>query len=377
MQNNTASNQDTAEYFAIFLMTLDRNVFGHNRFTIVDKNLFKNGNNEARYVVFAENQNRQGRNSLLTPIEVCADVDIPYAACSTPWASQCTPVCDECIVCTAVVTLTYCWTEYVDDGSGGGGTGGTGGSGSGGSTPPECPGTPTARTEDVTNPCGPGWEPGPTFSTEDPCIKLSPFTTDSYFKNAFTDLKDKANPNAPNPENREFVYKYQADGVMIGPAAGEPNKCEIEQKTMYMLPVKAYMHSHYPGCPEPIFSPGDIQLAFDLYKTNKVVYPFVFAVATAQGNYVMVINDPTAFNDFGENYFLEDSPKDPEDLTKSFKSYKLSLSNSAAQNEKLFLDFLKAQNGAGIELLKANSDFTQYERLTLGRNGQRIATPCN
>jgi hypothetical protein len=33
----------------------------------------------------------------------------------------------------------------------------------------------------------------------------------------------------------------------------------------------------------------------------------------------------------------------------------------SAQNEKLFLDFLKGQNGTGIELLKANSNFTQYE----------------
>lgn len=381
MQNNTASNQDTAEYFAIFFMTLDKNVFGHNRFTIIDKNLFKMGNSEARYVIFPGDQNRQTRNNILTPVEVCTNVHIPYGACSTPSASQCIPTCDECIVCTAVVILTYCWTEYIDDGSGGGsgtgGTGGTGGGGNGNTTPSECPGTPTARTEDVTNPCQPGWEPGPTYSTEDPCIKLSPFTTDSYFKNAFTDLKNKANPNAPNPENREYIYKYQSDGIMVGPVAGEPNKCEIEQKTMYMLPVKAYMHSHYPGCPEPIFSPGDIQLAFDLYKTSKVIYPFVFALATAQGNYVMVINDPSAFDAFGSKYFLEDSPKDPSDLARVFKTYKLSLSNPFALNEKLFLDFLKEQNVTGIELLKANSDFTQYKKLTLKRDGQLLVIPCN
>lgn len=381
--------------FHVFAM-LDRSVFSRNKFRIIDQNLLTNQEEAAlssaginfdstevvcTYQPLATG-GRANRNNILYEVLVCED----YSTClEIGTGSQCLRQgranygpfgC-----CLISVTQTICTTVWVDipgSGNGGGngsGSGGSGGGSGGGGTPPECGSTLPGRTN-LTDSCGPGWVPDPTYSTEDPCIKLSPFTTDSYYINAFTDLKNKANPNAPNPENREYIYKYQADGDMIGPVAGEPNKCEIEQKTMFMLPVKAYMHSHYPGCPEPIFSPGEIQLAFDLYKTNKVVYPFVFAVATAQGNYVMVINDPTAFDDFGSKYFLEDSPKDPEDLTKVFKTYKLSLSNSVAQNEKLFLDFLKGQNGTGIELLKANSGFTQYEKLTLSENGQLIVTPC-
>ncbi|HEX4877269.1 MAG TPA: hypothetical protein VFV31_11405, partial [Chitinophagaceae bacterium] len=197
MQNNTASNQDTAEYFAIFFMTLDKNVFGHNRFTIVDKNLFKNGNSEARYIIFPGEQNRQSRNNILTPIEVCTNVHIPYGACSTPWAEKCIPTCDECIICTAVVILTYCWTEYIDDGSGGGngtgGTGGTGGGGNGSTTPPECPGTPTARTEDVTNPCGPGWTPTspPTaIYPQNPCTVVDSLLKTNSFPQLLNNLRD-------------------------------------------------------------------------------------------------------------------------------------------------------------------------------------------
>ena len=379
----------TAERLALFFMMLDNRTFGHTEFIVTDTSLFPSAVTTVGYKklgIVNVYSPSSGRNNLVDYTLVCVD----FYVCGDPngnYYGVCVNSCDYLNCAASPGSPGYCYLvnsicEWVETGAGGGGgtggtggTGGAGGGGGGGSGPPTCSGG-SLRTEDVTDPCQPGWEPGPTYSTEDPCIKLSPFTTDSYFKNAFTDLKDKANPNAPNPENREYVYKYQADGVMVGPAAGESNKCEIEQKTMYMLPVKAYMHSHYPGCPEPIFSPGDIQLAFDLYKTNKVVYPFVFAVATAQGNYVMVINDPTAFDDFGSKYFLEDSPKDPEDLTKVFKTYKLSLSNSVAQNEKLFLDFLKGQNGTGIELLKANSGFTQYEKLTLSENGQLIVTPC-
>lgn len=383
--STTAITDTTAEKMALLFMVLDRNTLGHQEFTIRDKRLFHGSTNYADTAnierkIKIEPVQTSGRSSLMASICYTTSVWTVTANWHCTHSGQCASgVCDECPLCVDYTmtqhTEVHCFDEEIGDPTTGGGTG-SGGS-SGNSTPMQCTGTPAARTENVTNPCEPGWEPGPTYSTEDPCIKLSPFTTDSYFKNAFTDLKNKANPNVPNPENREYVYKYQSDGIMVGPVAGEPNKCEIEQKTMYMLPVKAYMHSHYPGCPEPIFSPGDIQLAFDLFKTSKVVYPFVFAVATAQGNYVMVINDPTAFDNFGSKYFLEDSPKDPGDLARVFKTYKLSLSNPSALNEKLFLDFLKEQNVTGIELLKANGDFTQYNKLTLKRDGQLFVIPCN
>lgn len=117
-------------------------------------------------------------------------------------------------------------------------------------------------------------------------------------------------------------------------------------------------------------------MAFDLFKSNKIVYPFVFGVATAQGTYVMVINNLELFNSFGSQYFLEDSNKDPEDLDKLYKAFRLSLSLSPEENEILFLKFLNRLGGTGIEILKANNDFSQYQKLTL-INGQLQLTPCN
>ena len=159
-------------------MSFDRHVFGYTHFDITDKDLFKNGNNEARQVIFSDTQTTGGKSNILAPIEVCADVNVPYTVCSTPNAPICNPDCDECAICTAVAVLTYCWTQYIDDGSGGSGGGGTGGSGGGSggggnNTPPPCGNTPVATKGSVQEGCQPGWTPtsggGTTTDPENPC----------------------------------------------------------------------------------------------------------------------------------------------------------------------------------------------------------------
>jgi len=166
IQNNITSISDSAEYFALFFMTLDNNVFGYRKFNIVDTNLFKHGNHRPLQVSF-DSANINGRNNLFALVEFCQDVTISFNDCTYPGYAECTPTCDGCYECTSSLSYEYCWEEYVYTGGGGGGTGGTGGGSGGsggGSTPPECGGPTPAARSNVAAPCGGGggWTPIPT-----------------------------------------------------------------------------------------------------------------------------------------------------------------------------------------------------------------------
>lgn len=163
-QNSTTAISDTAEYFAIFFMTLDENVFGYNRFKIIDTSLFKRKNHKSDYITL-KTANKNGRSSL-QEVERCQDVYIYYLDCTyydDPDVDDCRPECDECSLCYASYPYQYCWTEYIYDNStgstggttGGGGGGSTGGGGDG--TPPDCGGI-EERTILVEG-CESGWQP--------------------------------------------------------------------------------------------------------------------------------------------------------------------------------------------------------------------------
>jgi uncharacterized membrane protein YgcG len=183
-QNNANSHTDSAEYYAIFFMVLDKTVFGHTRFDITDQNLFKqNGKLPLRIRLY--NSQSSGRSSLVEPVDFCEDVTITFQDC--PYIAmygQCYGpggACDNCPLCTGSISYTYCWTEWIETGGGGGGStgggstgggGGSGGSGGGDGTPPPCPGMPVARMQ-VPEGCSPGWQPsgggGGSTTPPDPC----------------------------------------------------------------------------------------------------------------------------------------------------------------------------------------------------------------
>jgi hypothetical protein len=79
MQNSPTEVKDSAEYYAIFFMQLDKLVFGRDRFKIVDPNLFRNGNHRALYVTLSDSANAGGRSNL---VEVCQDVIVIYENCT-------------------------------------------------------------------------------------------------------------------------------------------------------------------------------------------------------------------------------------------------------------------------------------------------------
>lgn len=162
IQNGHHSVSDSAEYYAIFFMALDKNVFGHTRFAITDTNLFRQNNHKPLFIELDSAANSTGTSKRSSFTRVCENVTIYIIDCTYPGHPNCTPVCDGCWECTSFITYQYCWEEYLGEGGAGGGgsSGGTGGGGTGGGgfVPPDCGGMPAARGT-VVQGCEPGWYP--------------------------------------------------------------------------------------------------------------------------------------------------------------------------------------------------------------------------
>lgn len=390
LQNNTASYQDTAEYFAIFFMTLDKSVFGYNRFNITDKNLFKNGNNEARFITLSNpNSNRNNLAELLMPIEVCQSTNTYYTVCAYPGHPRCTPNCDECWECTAVLQLTYCWTEWVDDGSGGGsggntgGTGGTGGGSSGGSTPPPCPNTPAARTENVTNPCTGGWTPDPNTGTanysNNPCTVVDSLLKTNSYPQLLNNLRDST------PIHHEIGYSFTLPDTSNNTHTYYAGQGSLAVNIDPTSPVDGIMHNHYDTAGRHlIFSAEDITYLAQLFVRNEIsdLKTFTFTLVTDSTAYILMISDSTKFRNFVNAWLNTD--KHMENFgTIFYDTYNVAGNGlTVAQKEKNFLDVLKkamqfaSQDGIGLKLFRGNSDMTIFSPIKLNSNGQVRPDPC-
>jgi hypothetical protein len=101
---------------------------------------------------------------------------------------------------------------------------------------------------------------------------------------------------------------------------------------------------------------------------------------TDTGVYFIVVDNPTAFDQFARKWLRDDSPGDLYGLNKNYIEYNINRQNSAAENEKRFLQFLKEQSpgtSSGLKLLKVNADLSGLKQLSLDENNQLIPTPCN
>lgn len=210
-QNNLTSYTDSAEYYAIFFMVLNKAVFGHTQFTITDTSLFKH-NSHKPVKIQLDSVYISGRTSFMEPIEICQETTIWYQNC--PWNNTtCTGpggTCDNCWQCTDYISWTYCWTEWIETGGGGGGggTGGSGGSGGtggsgGGSTPLDCEGptAPFAGKTYLVDPCSGGWEPIPI--EDEP-----PVPTITYLTNTLGLSSSQISFLIQNPTYQEPLYSY-------------------------------------------------------------------------------------------------------------------------------------------------------------------------
>jgi hypothetical protein len=150
MQNSHNSLGDTAENFAVLIMNLDKNVFGYNKFTILDSNLFKQNNKKALFVKLDTSSQNSGSNLMNTD---CLDATITWNTCPyTPGnCSGPNGTCDNCPdYCTSSIHWTYC-PPSGSPGDGGVPSGGPWGGPSGNPPPTGSGGWAPAPTPIITN----------------------------------------------------------------------------------------------------------------------------------------------------------------------------------------------------------------------------------
>lgn len=354
-QNGTLEDTSvTAERIAFTLMTLDKEVFGHTKYKITDTKLFEN--------YFPDSL--RGNQSYLE-LDSVSGFGNRTEAMAAPITF--TVYCGACVSMYWQIIYYYnlngipTW-EFPSGGGGGGST----------STPPDCPGIPVARTENVINPCEPGWIPiPPTEPPINPCDKVASLKTDSLFKADVNDLKNRLT------ENKEYAYLHKSTGGRQSFHTGVANQCEVSVSinTVTTPKLKSYIHSHNNTCPLPIFSPDDLKTLYELYSMGKTDSVFTFGVITDVGVYLMVIDDALALDNFYTKYFTESGSSDADNLSRKYNAYKIKRTNTPEENEKRFLEFLKDE-GVGLKLLKANNDLSGYSTISLNRDKNRVVTPC-
>ncbi len=167
-----------AEKIAVFFMFLDKEVFNHQRFSIIDTTLFLKGQNVAYNIRFdTVDHTIANLNSYET---VCLYVGVTtYHACPS-FAPHSTSSSNILPRCPVVTWQPICWQQLILDLGDGGGLGG--GGSTGGGTPPPCGGPNgfavegNGNTSNYNEPCGPGWEPEP---IDDEPTEFNPFIADT------------------------------------------------------------------------------------------------------------------------------------------------------------------------------------------------------
>lgn len=157
---------------------------------------------------------------------------------------------------------------------------------------------------------------------------------------------------------------------------GNPNAEGIEFSVNSS--IDGYIHTHYTGLLS-IFSPNDILALYTLMNNNLMSNPsnFTAGVVTANGtSYLLMINDLQKFNSFSQNYLSNEVSFNMYSNLYD-KIYNIKPSNDILQNEKSFLQMLKATN-SGLKLLKGNTGtFDDWDVLNIDQNNNITSADCN
>ncbi len=381
MQNSPNSVQDTAEKFAILFMRLDKAVFGHKKFSIIDNNLFKrNGKN----AVWAELLDSAAQNNLDAPLS-CTDVTFTWEDC--PYPGNCAGVngtCDRCPDCMSSLTYTYCMDSGSGSSSGGSGipTGGgpSGPSGNGGCS--GCGGGGSGTTPPSTT--TPGWtyyQPIEDYIDNNPCDTLSKYALANNFQLIFQDLKNKV---ASRTENLYIVHNllnptsnsnplYLTNGHNDAFSVYPTNEAQFVNSW-------GWFHNHFADSDSAslIFSAGDLNILAEQIVRDSNYFQIDYkrfmigVISDSSAQYILMVDNINTFKLWATTTAKYDVAIDGlfygEKLTQEF------LPLSKAESEKRFL---KVIQNAGLKLFRGSNDFTTWTGLKLNNTGTEVInSPC-
>jgi len=394
------SVDSTAENVALLFMMEDKNVFGYDRFTITDSNLFStiptSPNYNGREIRFPTSA---ARTMLEYEVEVCFNTYV----CNYPNSTNCSDGCDYMNCATNInpchLVLSVCWYYTYDvggggwsTGSGGGPEGGVyGGGGSGGGwnswDPPICEEEPQGRSANYQD-CGPGWiPPGIDVPIEyDPCAeaqlgasKATTLSQNSVYSTAKSNIQ-----SAGASDNNEHSVTFGKDAgnniTASSMTTGGPNSGNV---TTSWPGAFADIHNH-PANTTP--SPGDF---YGLITTNQNYsgYDTRFVVTASGSVYALLITDLARASAWATNNpmqqitgFPPDFPVTIADDFADAKSYMINIMgiNSLIADEMAMALVLEKYN-TGVALLKQNpgGDFKRLLTSETTVNGATTYTANN
>lgn len=227
---------------------------------------------------------------------------------------------------------------------------------------------------------------GGTTTTETPCEQLKSMLSKSIAnttpaKTIVDNLNNLVNQMPTNPSERmfvmtptsstesQFVENYVEGSLNAADVGFDPGTNAIS----------IIMHCHYDTSLLSIFSLSDIQQIYQSLETGNIFnsQTFTTILVTAHGTKYAIKFSPQ--NDlsppYNEYFFTGWEFDNMKEAKEDDYSKKVKPSNTPVQNELGFLQFIKNQN-LGIELYKADDNFSQWSKLTIGTDDQVKPKPC-
>ncbi|QQQ30016.1 hypothetical protein [Chryseobacterium indoltheticum] len=231
---------------------------------------------------------------------------------------------------------------------------------------------------------GGGWDyPGaggdeetPEPPKKEPCEKIQEIGKNNDTKTLFENLKTKTN------STKEFgEILIESNGQINNiPKQGEVGQGGIDISYSGGQ-IDGFIHSHYTGLLS-IFSPADIASLSAMYASGSIkdLNTFIMGIVTASNTqYMMVIDDPTAFASFAQQFLLPNGEidRDKTDLFALLQYGKYDIKNNGlASNNELGFVKLLSENSSGLKILKGSNNSNNWSELAL-KNGQVDPKPCN
>jgi hypothetical protein len=210
-----------------------------------------------------------------------------------------------------------------------------------------------------------------TISPVDPCVIAKALEQNQALRGKMSELDSKTNLNYETGH----TFKNNADGTSTyTPVNGVAGEASINININ--SPIDGFIHTHYAGLLS-IFSPDDIRSIAQVLNGGNMVNPssFMAGVVTASGtSYALVIDDVDQFRAFANN-FLNDDVNFNLFASVYGSVYKITETNSVAQNEKSFLQMLNTLH-SGLKLLKADGTWGDWDVLELDANNNVSAAEC-
>jgi hypothetical protein len=335
-----------AEKFQLEIMSLDKLVFGHTKFTVLDNKLFRNINNQFvdtinQYVqISLPDYVTSFTPSITTPAACIPTCQTIFCRSGNSFSSAPPPSSSSYITFPCHFTYcdeTFCWEPIPvpDPMPGGGGSGPAGGTGPHGGGAPGGGGT----TPDP---------PIPPYIS--PCKVIDSLLANTTYSQYFQYLYDSIGSNREKGLALFDPFLATSNAVLVN---GEPGKLKINQTLA--IPADGFIHTHYID-PKAlsVFSSDDFQSMYNWYSAGKMknITTFTMAVITQNTSYIIMIEDPDKFQVFGNNFM-----GNIDDML--YTGYGIHEDSSATANEKHMLQGLQTLN-AGLKVFKGNSNFTNF-----------------